>query len=98
VRNVFLVAYDISDDKRRTRVYNKLKGYGEAVQFSIFRCRLTPRERLLLREEMWGLIDHSKDRLMLVDLGPDDGRGRSAIDFWGKPLADLAAGDGPLIV
>lgn len=98
MRSVYLVAYDISDDKRRTRVYNKLKGYGESVQFSIFHCRLTPSERLRLREELWGLIDHSKDRVLLINLGPDDGRGREAIESWGKSLDDLAAGDGPLIV
>lgn len=98
MRSVYLVAYDISDDKRRTRAYNKLRGYGESVQFSVFHCRLTPNERLRLREELWDLIDHSTDRVMLVDLGPDDGRGRAAIESWGKPLDDAAKGDGPLIV
>lgn len=98
MRNVFLVAYDIADDKRRLQVYKKLKGYGESLQFSVFRCRLTTNERLRLREEMWTLIDHGSDRVLLVDLGPDDGRGQTAIELWGKLIEDPAAGEGPLII
>ena len=98
MRSVYFVAYDIADDKRRTRAYKKLKGYGEAVQFSVFHCRLTTNERLRLREELWAMIDHATDRVMLVDLGPDDGRGRESIESWGKPLDDPASGDGLLIV
>jgi CRISPR-associated endonuclease Cas2 len=33
-----LVAYDISDDRRRNRLYRLLHGFGEPVQKSIFIC------------------------------------------------------------
>ncbi len=36
-----VVAYDISDDKRRTRLHKALKRFGEAVQYSVFECLLT---------------------------------------------------------
>ena len=98
MRSVFLVAYDVTDDKRRTKIFKKLKGYGEGVQYSLFRCALTQSERLQMRGELWELIDHTTDRVLLVALGPDDGRGRSAIESWGKPLKDLAAHDGLLII
>lgn len=98
MRSVYLVAYDVSNDKRRTKIFKKLKGYGEALQYSLFRCALTPNERLRLRAEMWELIDHATDRFLIVDLGPDDGRGHFALEAWGCALQDPAAHDGILIV
>jgi CRISPR-associated protein Cas2 len=98
MRSVYLVAYDVVDDKRRTKVHAKLKGYGESLQYSLFRCKLTEKERLVLRGELWPLIDHSTDRILLVDLGPDEGRGKSALEMWGKALVDPANHDGVLIM
>ena len=37
----FVVSYDISDDKRRTKIHNTLKSYGQRVQYSVFECDLT---------------------------------------------------------
>ncbi|MDZ7344432.1 MAG: CRISPR-associated endonuclease Cas2 [candidate division KSB1 bacterium] len=40
-KRVFVVvAYDISDDKRRTLLHQKLKTFGLAVQYSVFECLL----------------------------------------------------------
>jgi CRISPR-associated protein Cas2 len=41
-KNFTVVAYDISDDKRRTRLHLKLKRFGLAVQYSVFECLLVP--------------------------------------------------------
>ncbi len=98
MRSVHLVAYDMSDDKRRTRVFKMLKGFGEALQFSLFRCILTPSERSRLRTEMWEMIDHSTDRVLIIDLGPDDGRGQLAIEQFGNLLIDPASHQGSLII
>jgi CRISPR-associated protein Cas2 len=98
MRSIYLVAYDISDDKRRTRIFNKLKGYGEALQYSLFRCALTPGERARLRNDLWPYVDHGADRILLVNLGPDDGRTVAALESWGKPLDDPAAHDGILVI
>lgn len=98
MRSIYLVAYDVTDDKRRARIFKKLKGYGEALQYSLFRCALTTNERLRMRSEIWELINHSTDRILLVDLGPDEGRGQSALETWGVALEDPAAHDGVLVV
>jgi len=98
MRNVFLVAYDMTDDAKRTKVFNKLKGFGESLQYSLFRCSLTPSERLRMRADLWEMIDHATDRILLIDLGPDNGRGRTAMEAWGKPLVDPAAHDGTIII
>jgi CRISPR-associated protein Cas2 len=44
MRRVFLVSYDIPDDKRRNRVFKLLTGWGDHVQYSVFCCQLNPRE------------------------------------------------------
>jgi len=33
-----VVAYDIPDDRRRTRLFKRLKGFGTPVQYSVFEC------------------------------------------------------------
>jgi CRISPR-associated protein Cas2 len=33
-----VVVYDISNDKRRTRLHNALLDYGTPVQYSVFEC------------------------------------------------------------
>jgi len=35
-----LVVYDISNDRRRTRLHNVLLNYGTPVQYSVFECLL----------------------------------------------------------
>jgi CRISPR-associated protein Cas2 len=37
-----VVSYDISDDRRRTRLHDLLLQYGSPVQYSVFECLLEP--------------------------------------------------------
>lgn len=39
-----VVAYDIPDDRRRTRLHKRLKGFGTPVQYSVFECLLNDRQ------------------------------------------------------
>lgn len=63
-----LIAYDISDDKRYREVHRLLKGYGQAVQYSIFRCHLSPRQLEALRLGLERHLDKATDRLLIVPL------------------------------
>ena len=83
MRRLCVVAYDISDPKRLRRVFRTLKGYGEHLQLSVFRCDLTASQRLELAAKLGQEIDHSADRVMFVDLGPSEGRSH-IIDYLGK--------------
>jgi len=49
---LYLVAYDISDDKRRTKVFKVLSGYGEWTQYSLFECWLTKLHLVELRAKL----------------------------------------------
>ncbi len=64
-RTWYLVCYDVRDDTRLRRTARLLEGYGERLQYSIFRCRLTLREeerlrweltRMLAKEDAWLII------------------------------------------
>jgi CRISPR-associated protein Cas2 len=39
-KQFLLVVYDISHDKRRTKLHNTLKDFGSPVQYSVFECLL----------------------------------------------------------
>jgi CRISPR-associated protein Cas2 len=84
VRRLYIVAYDISDPKRLRRVFRVLKGYGEHLQLSVFRCDLTRAQRLQIAAKLRETIEPSEDQVMFVDLGPTAGRSHS-IDFVGRP-------------
>lgn len=85
MRNVHLIAYDISDPKRYRQVYKAMCGHGDPLQYSVFRCELSPIELQQLKEKLWPVLNLAEDRVMIVDLGPADGRGDECIEFWGDP-------------
>ncbi len=69
-RKRYLVTYDISDDKRRTRVFDILKGYGDHAQYSVFFTELNRGELSGLRSKLRDEIHHREDQILIVDLGP----------------------------
>lgn len=85
MRNVYLVCYDVADDKRLRRTYKKMLGFGDPLQYSVFRCELSPTERQQLKQALWDILNWAHDRVMLVDLGPAGSRGDACVEFWGEP-------------
>lgn len=49
---LYIVAYDISDDRRRTKVHKILCGFGKWTQYSLFECHLTPKQLLQLQHRL----------------------------------------------
>jgi CRISPR-associated protein Cas2 len=70
--NLYLVTYDICNDKRLRRVHKLLKGYGEWVQLSVFQCRLSRRRQAELQALLDGMIVQTDDHVLIMDLGPAD--------------------------
>jgi len=87
MRNVHLIAYDICDPKRYRQVYKIICGHGDALQYSVFRCELSPMELQKLKDVLWPILNLAEDRVMIVDLGPTKGRGDDCIEYWGDPRA-----------
>ena len=87
MRTCYIVAYDIADQKRLQRVHRTMRGYGDPLQYSVFRCVLSPSERVLLIEALTPLINHREDQVMLINLGPADGRAQTSFETLGRALA-----------
>jgi CRISPR-associated protein Cas2 len=85
MRNVYLVCYDVADEKRLRRTYKTMRGFGDPLQYSVFRCELSATERQQLREALWTILNWDQDRVMLVDVGPAGARGDDCVEFWGEP-------------
>ena len=60
-----LVCYDIRDPKRWKKVFKKLKGTGDHVQYSIFRVHLTVKQLERLRWELEGFMAEEDDLLII---------------------------------
>ena len=73
-RILHLIAYDISDPKRLTRVRYFLKGYSTGGQKSVYECFLTPGELNYVGRELRSLIDEAEDRIHVFTM---DGRSRT---------------------
>ena len=84
MRQTYIVSYDICDPKRLRKVFRLMKGYGEHVQLSVFRCELTHRLLVELRARLGDIINHAEDQVMFVDVGPEVGRGNTSISAIGR--------------
>jgi CRISPR-associated protein Cas2 len=91
MRSTYLVCYDICDDKRLRRVYKTMRGWGNHIQFSVFECALTALSLAQLTKELKEIIDHGKDQVLFVNLGPEEGRGDRVISALGKPYSPIDA-------
>ena len=84
MRKRFLVCYDVSDSKRLARTYKKMNGFGEPVQYSVFICDLSSKERVLLEVALAEVLNLKEDRAMIVDIGPSEGRGSESVTMLGN--------------
>ena len=66
-RHWHLLAYDVRDDQRLRRTAKILEGYGERLQYSVFRCKLSDRQLERLRWELSRQMAE-EDSLLIVPL------------------------------
>lgn len=83
---LFIVTYDIADQRRWRRVFKVMHGYGEWIQLSVFQCRLTRRRRAELETRLRELVKNGEDHVLLVDVGPA-GKIDLAIESIGKTFS-----------
>jgi CRISPR-associated protein Cas2 len=81
--HVYIVTYDICDPERLRRVYRCMRGWGDHLQYSVFRCVLNPVDLARLRAQLEELVHHTEDQVLFCNLGPAEGRGREAVSSVG---------------
>ncbi len=65
---LYVVSYDIPDDRRRSRVHSALTGFGTWVQYSVFECFLDRKQRLLLEARLLKEIHQREDTVRIYGL------------------------------
>ncbi len=70
--HLYIVTYDISDDRRWRTVFKLMHGYGEWMQLSVFQCRLTRARYVELTLKLKERISSTEDAVMIVDIGLAD--------------------------
>lgn len=72
VDHLYIVVYDICDQKRWRRVYKTVKSFGQWVQLSVFQCVLSKKKLLKMEHELEDCIKQDEDHVLIADLGPAD--------------------------
>lgn len=69
-RQLFLVAWDIAEDRRRRWLRERAVLFAAGGQYSAYECWLTGSERDPLCTSLAGLLDAREDRLLVLRLDP----------------------------
>ncbi len=69
---LYIVTYDIADERRWRRVFKLMHGYGRWLQLSVFQCRLTVRRHAEMARRLEEVIHGRDDHVLILDLGPAD--------------------------
>lgn len=70
--HLYIVTYDISDQKRWRKVFKLMHGYGEWLQLSVFQCRLSRRRHAELLATLDEMILREHDHVLMLDIGLAD--------------------------
>ena len=85
---LYVVVYDISDQRRWRRVFRIMKGYGAWLQLSVFQCRLTPGRQEEMAAKLEQAIHHHHDHVLILDLGPAE-KADLRVESLGKTFQKL---------
>lgn len=89
MRRLYFVTYDIRDPKRLRRVYKTMKGFGAHLQLSVFQCELPEMDLVRMKAALVEVINHQEDHVLIVDLGPTEGRPIKSIESLGEPFKQV---------
>ena len=64
-----------------------MRGYGEALQYSVFCCDLTASEKTILWSELHTLINHREDQILFVNLGNSMSQRAENLETLGRALS-----------
>ncbi len=62
-RQFIVVVYDISNDKRRTKLHNVLLDFGAPVQYSVFECLLAEKDLARMKQAVRKVIRPRVDQV-----------------------------------
>lgn len=84
MRRRYVITYDVSDDRRRDRIFTVLQGYGDHVQFSVFVAALTSEELVVLRMKLRRYLNEVEDQVLIVDVGREETTPEDPFEVLGR--------------
>ena len=78
-----LIAYDVTDDRRRTKIANYLSAHGDRIQYSVFVVDCRPAKLIRLRAQLAVLIKADEDSILMCDLGSPDVAAQGVMQYLG---------------
>jgi|SRR5215470_5536668 len=85
---LFIVTYDIADQRCWRRVFKAMHGFGDWLQLSAFQCRLSRRRPAELENRLRELVKNGEDHVLLIDVGPAD-KIELAMESIGKTFSKM---------
>ena len=67
--HLYIVTYDIGDQKRWRAVFRLMNGYGEWVQLSVFQCRLSRKRHAEMLATLDEIVNQKDDHVVIIDVG-----------------------------
>jgi len=64
----YVIVYDITDDKRRTKIFKLLKEFATPVQYSVFEAYLKPKDLISLQYKIKETIKKDEDSVIIYIL------------------------------
>jgi CRISPR-associated protein Cas2 len=65
---LYVIAYDIPDDRRRTKIHKILSGFGTWTQYSLFECFLSKKELVQLKAKLAKHLEDTQDSVRFYPL------------------------------
>lgn len=79
-----LIAYDVVDDARRSRLAKLLESYGDRIQYSVFLIDVTAAQEVRLKRAAVSVIEAAVDSILYCRLGAADGPAQDRLEFVGR--------------
>jgi CRISPR-associated protein Cas2 len=81
---LYLVTYDICHPRRLRRVFKCMRGFGDHLQYSVFRCELSDEAKVRMLTRLDEVINHDEDQVLVFNLGPVDGLRADLVEYLGQ--------------
>ncbi|MBK9750826.1 MAG: CRISPR-associated endonuclease Cas2 [Chloroflexi bacterium] len=69
---LWVISYDVTDAKRRSKISKLLEGYGRRAQYSVFECDIDDQKCAILAKRLEREIDPAEDDIRFYPLNGAD--------------------------
>lgn len=80
-----MLSYDISDPKRWRRIFRIASDFGDPLQYSVFLCLLSDKDRVVMESRLTDTISKEEDRVLLIRLRAAEDV-ENLVESFGKPF------------